>query len=49
MIYYEQVVLLHPLNRLASDETEENFTKHVPHVEKNQIVKIRLALIPLGR
>ena len=22
-IYYEQVVLLHPLNRLASDETEE--------------------------
>ena len=31
-IYYEQVALLHPPNQLASDETEEFFSKHVPHV-----------------
>ena len=31
-IYYEQVALLHPPNRQASDETEEFFPKHVPHV-----------------
>ena len=31
-IYYEQVALLHPPNRLSSDETEEFFSKHVPHV-----------------
>ena len=31
-IYYEQVALLHPPNRLASDETEEFLPKHVPHV-----------------
>ena len=31
-IYYEQVALLHPPNRLASDETEEFFSQHVPHV-----------------
>ena len=31
-IYYEQVALLHPSNRLASDETEEFLPKHVPHV-----------------
>ena len=32
LIYYEQVALLHPPNRLASDETEEFLPKHVPHV-----------------
>ena len=32
LIYYEQVALLHPTNRLASDETEEFLPKHVPHV-----------------
>ena len=31
-IYYEQVALLHPPNRLASDETGEFLPKHVPHV-----------------
>ena len=31
-IYYEQVALLHPPNRLASDETEEFLPKHVPGV-----------------
>ena len=31
-IYYEQVALLHPPNRLASDETEEFLPKHVPHI-----------------
>ena len=31
-IYYEQVALLHPPNRLASDETEEFMPKYVPHV-----------------
>ena len=31
-IYYEQVALLHPPNRLASYETEEFWPKHVPHV-----------------
>ena len=31
-IYYEQVALLHPPNRLLSDETEEFFPKHVPYV-----------------
>ena len=31
-IYYEQVALLLPPNRLASDETEEFFIKHVPHI-----------------
>ena len=31
-IYHEQVALLHPPHRLASDETEEFLPKHVPHV-----------------
>ena len=31
-IYYEQLALLHPPNRLASNETEEFLPKHVPHV-----------------
>ena len=31
-IHYEQVALLHPSNRLASDETEEFLPKQVPHV-----------------
>ena len=31
-IYYEQVALLHPPNRIASNETEEFLPKHVPHV-----------------
>ena len=31
-IYYEPVALLHPPNRLASNETNEFFPKHVPHV-----------------
>ena len=31
-IYYEQVALLRPPNRLASDETEEFLPKHVQHV-----------------
>ena len=31
-IYYELVALLHPPNRLASDETEEFLPKHVPHI-----------------
>ena len=31
-IYYEQVALLHPPNRLANDGTEEFLPKHVPHV-----------------
>jgi hypothetical protein len=31
-IYYEQVALLHPPNRLASYETEEFLPKPVPHV-----------------
>ena len=31
-IYYEQVALLHPPKRLASDETEEFLPKHIPHV-----------------
>ena len=48
-IYYVQVALLHPPNRLASDETEEFLPKHVPHVLKDHIEKIHLALIPVGR
>ena len=31
-IYFEQVALLHPPNRLAYDETVEFLPKHVPHV-----------------
>ena len=31
-IYYEQVALLHPPNQIASDETEEFWPKHIPHV-----------------
>ena len=31
-IYYEQVALLLPPNRLASDVTEEFLPKHVPHI-----------------
>ena len=31
-IYYEQVALLHPPNRRASDEIEEILPKHVLHV-----------------
>ena len=48
-IYYEQVALLHPPNRLASDETEEFLPKHVPCVYKDHIGKIHLALIPVGQ
>ena len=48
-IYYEQVALLHPPNRLDSDEIEEFLAKHVPHVWKDHIEKIHLALIPVGR
>ena len=48
-IYYEQVALLHPPNRLASNKTKEFFPKHVPHVYKDHIGKIHLALIPIGR
>ena len=48
-IYYEQVALLHPPNWLASDETEKILPKHVPHVQKDHIGKIYLALIPVGR
>src|SRR6185312_4650471 len=48
-IYYEQVALLHPPNRLGSDETEEFLPKHVPHVLKDHIGKIHLALIPVER
>ena len=48
-IYYEQVALLHPPNRLASDETEEFLPKHVPHVYNDYIGKNHLALIPVGR
>ena len=48
-IYYEQVARLHLPKRLASDETEEFLPKHVPHIEKDHIGKIRLALIPVGR
>ena len=44
-IYYEQVALLHPPNRLASDETKEFLPKHVPHVYKDHIGKIHLELI----
>ena len=40
---------LHPPNRLASDKTEEFLPKHVPHVYKDHIGKIHLALIPVGR
>ena len=47
-IYYEQVVLLHPPNRLVSNETEEFLPKHVPHIKKDHIRKIRLAIIPVG-
>ena len=43
-IYVEQVALLHPPNRLASDETEDFLPKHVPNIEM-----IHLALIPVGR
>ena len=46
---YEQVALLQPPNWLASDDTEEFFPKHVPHVSKDLIGKIHLALIPVGR
>ena len=48
-IYYEQVALLHPPNRLASDETEEFLPKHVQHVYKDHIGNIHLALISIGR
>ena len=48
-IYYEQVALLHLPNRLASDETEEFLPKQVPHVQKDHIGMIHLALIPVGR
>ena len=47
-IYYEQVALLHPPNQLTSDETEEFLPKHVPHVQKDHIGKIHLALMPVG-
>ena len=49
LIHYEQVALLHPPNRLDSDETEEFLPKHVPHVKKDHIGKIHLSLIPEGR
>ena len=48
-IYYGQVALLHPPNRLASDETEEFLPKHVPYVQKDHIGKIHLAPIPVRR
>ena len=48
LIYYEQVALLHPPNRLASYETDKFLPKHVPHVKKHHIGKIHLALIPVG-
>src|SRR6185295_10328672 len=48
-IYYEQVALLHPPNRLASNETEEFLPKHVPHIQKDHIGNIQLAFIPVGR
>ena len=48
-IYYEQVALLHPPNRLASNKTEEFLPKHVPHVYKDHIGKIHVELIPIGR
>src|SRR6185437_10805133 len=48
-IYYEKVALLHPPNRLASDETEEFLPKHAPRVYKDHIGKIHLALIAVGR
>ena len=48
-IYYEQMALLHSPNRLASNKTEEFLPKHVPHVYKDHIGKIHLALIPIGR
>ena len=47
-IYYEQVALLVPPYQLASDETEEFLPKHVPHIKKDHIRKIRLAIIPVG-
>ena len=48
-ICYEQVALLHPPNRLASNETEEFLPKHVPHDKKDHIGMIHLVLIPVGR
>ena len=36
-IYYDQVALLHPPNRLASDEIEEILPKYVPPVYKDHI------------
>ena len=48
-IYCEQVAQLHLPNLLASDETVEFLPKHVPHVYKDHIGKIHLALIPVGR
>ena len=41
-IYYEQVALLHPPNRLASDETVGFLPKHVPYIYKDHIGKIHL-------
>ena len=49
MIYYEQVALLHPPIRLASNETEEFLPEHVPHVQKDHIGKNHQAFIPVGR
>ena len=48
-IYAEQVDLLHSHKQLASDETEEFLPKHVPHVQKDLIGKIHLALIPIAQ
>ena len=48
-IYYEQVAMLHRPKQLASNETEEFLPKHVPHVQKDHIERIHLALIPVGR
>ena len=38
-----------PTQPTTSDETEEFFPKHVPHVQKDHIGKIHPALIPVGR
>ena len=49
LIYYEQVPLLHPPNRLASDELR-NFCPNVFHMSrKDHIGKIHLALILVVR
>ena len=47
-IYYEQVALLHPPNRLAFDELR-NFGPNMFHMSrKDHIGKIHPSLIPVG-